>query len=124
MKEVFKAIYDFVMDQFTLFDNPVWNYIAIAIVGIKAFGIAWNVVGSLYNSGDIQGGCIGSVIHWVIRILVAGILFVVLSMILAAIRFLLSIPGWVWIAVLLGIAILLLVALIVKRKRQKDNVEK
>lgn len=59
-----------------------------------------------------------------IRILVAGILFVVLSMILAAIRFLLSIPGWVWIAVLLGIAILLLVALIVKRKRQKDNVEK
>lgn len=51
MKEVFKAIYDFVMDQFTLFDNPVWNYIAIAIVGIIAFGIVWNVVGSLYNSG-------------------------------------------------------------------------
>ena len=43
MKILFKALYDFVVDQFTLFENPFWNYVIAAIVGTIAFSIAWNL---------------------------------------------------------------------------------
>ena len=56
MKILFKALYDFVVDQFTLFENPFWNYVIAAIVGTIAFSIAWNLVGRLYDAGDIHGG--------------------------------------------------------------------
>ncbi len=55
MKILFKALYDFVVDQFTLFENPFWNYVIAAIVGTIAFSIAWNLVGRLYDAGDIHG---------------------------------------------------------------------
>ena len=59
MKILFKALYDFVVDQFTLFENPFWNYVIAAIVGTIAFSIAWNLVGRLYDAGDIHGGGCG-----------------------------------------------------------------
>ena len=75
MKILFKALYDFVVDQFTLFENPFWNYVIAAIVGTIAFSIAWNLVGRLYDAGDIHGGGCGSFLHWTIRILVTVFLF-------------------------------------------------
>lgn len=121
MKAVFKALYDFVVDQFTLFENPVWNYLIAAIVGAIAFSIAWNLVGKLYDNGDIHGSGCGSFIHWTIRILVTVFLFLLISLTIATIRFVLSIPGWVWAIVLLVVGIILAVFLIIRRKQRQRN---
>ena len=119
MKILFKALYDFVVDQFTLFENPFWNYVIAAIVGTIAFSIAWNLVGRLYDAGDIHGGGCGSILHWTIRILVTVFLFLLISLIIATIRFVLSVSGWVWAIVLLVVGLLLITFLLVRKRKKR-----
>ena len=119
MKILFKALYDFVVDQFTLFENPFWNYVIAAIVGTIAFSIAWNLVGRLYDAGDIHGGGCASFLHWTIRILVTVFLFLLISLIIATIRFVLSVSGWVWAIVLLVVGLLLITFLLVRKRKKR-----
>jgi len=53
MKTILKTIFEWLTDGYTLFDNVLYNYIAMAIVGFMAFAVAWNIVGSLYRIGVI-----------------------------------------------------------------------
>ena len=54
MKNILKPIFEMVTGQYILFDNIIYNYIAIAIIGVLAFEIAWKLVGNLYDSGIIM----------------------------------------------------------------------
>ena len=119
MKILFKALYDFVVDQITLFENPFWNYVSAAIVGTITFSIAWNLVDRLYDAGDIHGRGCGSFVHWTIRILVTVFLFLLISLIIATIRFVLSVSGWVWAIVLLVVGLLLIAFLLVRKRKKR-----
>lgn len=65
--------------EYVLFDNIIYNYITLGIVGIIALKVAWDFVGKLYDSGIIMGKSSGSIIHWTIRLITFIVLFYILS---------------------------------------------
>ena len=62
-----------------MFDDAIYNYITLSIVGIIALKVAWNFVGKLYDYGIITGKSLGSIIHWTIRLITFIFLFYILS---------------------------------------------
>lgn len=65
--------------EYVLFDNVIYNYITLSIVGIIALKVAWDFVGKLYDYGIIMGKLSGSIIHWTIRLITFIVLFYILS---------------------------------------------
>jgi hypothetical protein len=68
----------------------------MAIVGLLAFLIAWNVVGKLYSYDIIEGGFIGSAIHWAIRFVVFVVIWFIFAIIIRVINWILKVPTYVW----------------------------
>ncbi len=108
MKTILKPIFEWLVDQLMLFENPIHNWILAVVIGIIAFVVAWNFVGRRYRDGSIRGRTPGSILHWTIRILVVIVLYFFVAAAIWLIKFVLSIPWWGWLivlGVLLGIAI-------------------
>ena len=78
LKSFLKPIYETITGEFILFDNIIGNYIVIGVIGTIAFIIAWNFVGILYHEEYINGKNIGSLIHWIVRLVVFILLFYIL----------------------------------------------
>jgi len=104
-----------------LFDNPIYNYAAMAIVAFLAFQIAWSIVGSLYANDLIRGRTVGSIIHWSVRFIAFVIIITVISVIIWLVKFILLIPVWIWFALL---GILVIVGIIYKHFLTKRLVNK
>ena len=79
MKQILKPIFEIVTGEYILFDNIIYNYIAMAIIGLIAYRIAWKCVRKLYNNYIISGKGIGSITHWTIRLIVFSLIFYVCS---------------------------------------------
>lgn len=123
MKEILKPIFEWLTGNYNLFDNIIYNYIAMAIVGLLAFTIAWEFVGELYNSDLIRGRAIGSIIHWVVRFIAFVVIFSVFSIIIWFIKLILSIPVLVWWMVL-GITMAMIICVLVRHFLKKDGNHK
>ena len=80
MKGILKPIFEMITGEYTLFDNVLYNYIAMFIIGLIAFKIAWNFVSNLYDWGIISGSNSGSLIHWSVRIIVFVVVFYIFSL--------------------------------------------
>lgn len=80
MKIILKPIFEMITGEYTLFDNVLYNYIAMFIIGLIAFKIAWNFVSNLYDWGIISGSNSGSLIHWSVRIIVFVVVFYIFSL--------------------------------------------
>lgn len=63
------------MDSFSLLENPLDDYVIMAIIGIVAYGIAYSLVGKLYHYDIIDGRGVGQIMHWIIRLVVFVIIF-------------------------------------------------
>ena len=57
----------------------IYNYIILSIIGVIALKVAWNFVGKLYDYGIIIGKSSGSIIHWIIRLMIFTVLFYILG---------------------------------------------
>lgn len=79
MKQILKPVFEMITGEYVLFDNIIYNYITLGIVGIIALKVAWDFVGKLYDSGIIMGKSSGSIIHWIIRLITFIVLFYILS---------------------------------------------
>lgn len=75
MKEILKPIFEWLTGNYSLFDNVLYNYIAMGIIGLIVFRVAWNIVGSLYKNDIISGRLAGSIIHWVVRFISFAVIF-------------------------------------------------
>ena len=42
-----------VTGEYVMFDNIIYNYIIMTVIGLFAFGIAWRCVGKLYDNNII-----------------------------------------------------------------------
>jgi len=118
---MFKWVFDFVTDQFTLFDNFLYNYIAMGIIGLIAFAIAYRLVGKLYDYDIIEGSSIGSILHWIIRLVVCTALFLAVSFVIWLVKAIISIPLYVWFAISGALVLGFLVAIIVKIKSRTNS---
>lgn len=79
MKQILKPVFEMITGEYVLFDNIIYNYITLSIVGIIALKVAWDFVGKLYDYGIIMGKLSGSIIHWTIRLITFIVLFYILS---------------------------------------------
>lgn len=101
MKKIF---FDLITSQLSLFENPLHNYLAMAIIGVVAFVIAWNAVGEIGVRGEA-----GSILHWIIRIFAFVVIWLALSILIIIISFIMN--NWIYI---LTIAILIMALYILK----------
>ena len=79
MKQILKPIFEIIKGEYILFDNVIYNYITLSLVGIIALKVAWDFVGKLYDYGLIMSKSSGSIIHWTIRLITFIVLFYILS---------------------------------------------
>lgn len=79
MKQILKPVFEMITGEYVLFDNVIYNYITLSLVGIIALKVAWDFVGKLYDYGIIIGKSSGSIIHWTIRLITFIVLFYILS---------------------------------------------
>lgn len=106
MKLFLKSVFEWVIGNYTLFENPFYDYIAMALIGSVAFWIAWNFVGILYDEDTISIPIVGSIIHWITRILVFSFIFIAVSVVIWIIKLVISIPWWIWILVIASIFVI------------------
>jgi hypothetical protein len=83
---MFKLIFDWIVDQYTLFENPLYNWIGMGIIGVIGFVIAFRFVGALYDDGLISGRFLGKIFHWTIRLIVVSLLVVAVGGIIWVIK--------------------------------------
>lgn len=110
---ILKPIFDWLIGNFSVSSNLLYNYVVMGIIGLTSFAISWRLVGKLYQDHEISGRALGSIIHWFIRLIVFLILFSLVSTIIWLTRAVSFIPTWIWL-VLLGTITVTLVALLVR----------
>jgi len=104
-----KMFFDLITSQLSLLENPLHNYLAMAIIGIVAFAIAWNAVGEIGARGEA-----GSILHWIIRIFSFVVIWLVLSILITILSFVLH--NWVYIS-----AIAVLITILYGLKTYADS---
>ena len=70
MRELLSFIFDKFTDPLTLPIEPLYEWAILGIIGIIAYVISFRVVGNMYDSGIIGGRFLGSLFHWIIRLLI------------------------------------------------------
>lgn len=98
-----KFIFDLITSPLSLFENPFYNYIAMAIIGIVAYKIAFSIVGKLGLRGKS-----GSIVHWAIRFVVFCFIWLVCCLAIVLITFV--IDNWVFI--IISIILLLIICIL------------
>lgn len=70
MREIFSFIFDMFTDPLTLPIEPLYEWIILGVIGIIAYIASFRIVGDMYDSGSISGSFLGSLFHWIIRLLI------------------------------------------------------
>lgn len=78
-------MFDLITSPLSLFENPFYNYIAMAIVGFIAFKIAFAIVGELGLRGET-----GSIVHWIIRLFIFAFIWFICCVAIALITFVIN----------------------------------
>ncbi len=105
-----KFLFDLFTSPLSLFENPIYNYIAMAIIGYIAFKIAFSIVGELGLRGEA-----GSIVHWIIRFFVFAFIWFICCVAIALITFIIN--NWIIITIS---AILLLIVYVLKIYANKN----
>jgi uncharacterized BrkB/YihY/UPF0761 family membrane protein len=121
MKAILKPIFEFLIGGFTLFDNVIYNYIALGIIGALAFAFAFRFVGFLYDVGAIESREAGSLLHWTIRLIAFLVLFITTYAVIWLVRFFISNPIWFWIIVGVIVAGIVVLVIVLVKKRADEN---
>lgn len=100
-----KFIFDFITSPFSLFKNPFYDYIAIAVIGYIAYKIAYSIVGDIGLRREA-----GSIAHWTIRFIVFVAIWLVSCIIIKAITFIIN--NWITVTIC---AIMILIVYIAKK---------
>lgn len=91
-----KLMFEYLTSSFSLFDNPIKDYVFMTIIGIIAFRVAYSVVGDFYSLGLISGRESGHMLHWIVRFIVLAVIFYVFATIIRIYRWFSSLPDYKW----------------------------
>lgn len=104
MREIFSFIFDRLTDPLSLPIAPLWEYLILLVIGAVAYAVAFSIVGDMYSSGSIRGGCLGSVFHWIIRLLLFVIIWAVTYGVIALAQWITA--HWLIVVSVLGAVVL------------------
>ena len=85
-------IFDLMTSPFSLFDNPLYNYLAMALIGVVAYKIAFSAVKELGLRGEA-----GSIAHWTIRLIVFALIWLLCCIVIKCILFVVN--NWILVLV-------------------------
>ena len=77
MREVLSFLFDRITNPLGLPIAWYWEWIILAVIELAAFAIAFRAVGNLYADGMISGSTAGSVLHWIIRLIVLVVIWAI-----------------------------------------------
>lgn len=102
-----KYLFEYITDSFSLLENPLDDYVVMAIIGIIAYGIAYGLVGRLYNYDIIDGRGAGHILHWIIRLIVFVIIFYLAATAIRIYNWFMDLPSYKWwiIGLVIGVSI-------------------
>lgn len=102
-----KLLFEYIISSFSLFEDPIKNYMIMAIIGAIAFTVAYGAVGELYSFGIIGGRESGHVLHWIIRLIVFGVIYYVFATIMQIYNWFHGLPDYKWwvVGVIIGLLI-------------------
>ena len=104
MREIFSFIFDRLTDPLSLPIAPLWEYLILLVIGAVAYAVAFSIVGDMYSSGSISGGCLGSVFYWIIRLLLFVIIWAVTYGVIALAQWITT--HWIIVVSVLGALVL------------------
>lgn len=111
MKSILKPIFEIITGEYILFQDIFQNYIAMSIIGAIAYLIARKSVGWLYKERIIEGKTMGSLIHWIVRLIVFSIIFYTFMAVLWATKFFMIYKN----IIIISIVIIIISIIILKR---------
>ena len=91
-----KYLFEYIVDSFSLLENPLDDYVVMAIIGIIAYGVAYSLVGKLYNYDIIDGRGAGHILHWIIRLIVFVIIFYLAATAIRIYNWFVALPNYKW----------------------------
>lgn len=104
MREIFSFIFDRLTDPLSLPISPLWEYLILLVIGAVAYAVAFSIVGDMYSSGSISGGCLGCVFHRIIRLLLFVIIWAVTYGVIALAQWITA--HWIIVVSVLGALVL------------------
>lgn len=105
-----KILFDLITSPFFIFENPICDYVVLAIIGYIAYKVAFCTVGDLGLRGEA-----GSIAHWIIRFFVFVFICFICCVAITLITFIIN--NWIIITIS---AILLLVIYVLKIYANKN----
>lgn len=121
MINVLKPIFEILTGEVAVHDNIIYNYLILLIVGEIAFQFAWRFVGDLYRLDIISGCSAGSILHWLIRLIVYVAIAYITRFFIWLAAFIATIPLWVWIAIPVFVATIIVAIYLIRKKGVKPD---
>ena len=87
MRELFKFIFEQITDPLSLPIPWYWDYIIITCISYIAYIIAFRAVGKLYDNNEINTRTGGSIVHWIIRLLLFVVMWAIVYAVIEIVRF-------------------------------------
>lgn len=100
MREVLSFLFDRITDPLGLPIAWYWEWIILAVIELAAFAIAFRAVGDLYDGGMISGSAAGSILHWIIRLIVFVVIWAVTYFVIWLAKLIFA--HWILIVSILG----------------------
>jgi len=120
-----KIVFNFLTKPLGLPIEWYWEYIILAVYGVVAYIIAYNIVGKMYRASFIIGRRVGSFFHWLIRLLVFTSIWAVTRSFIWLFKLAMT-TYWLEILIGLGSIIgpigLIIIAIFVLRKIKSNKV--
>ncbi|MEE0883851.1 MAG: hypothetical protein U0L59_01335 [Faecalimonas sp.] len=118
-----KFVFELAIEPLGLPIEWYWEWLILSIIGYISYKVAFSKVGQMYHDKTITGRGIGSIIHWIIRlicfVIIWAITYGVIWLIKVIIRYR-KIIEWSLLAIII-IAIFIKVFVIVRRRRHGIN---
>ena len=118
MREVLSFLFDRITNPLGLPIAWYWEWIILAVIELAAFAIAFRAVGNLYADGMISGSTAGSVLHWIIRLIVFVVIWAITYFVIWLAKLIFA--HWLLIVSILGgiLVIAAIICLIVRYTRK------
>lgn len=117
MSEFLKFLFEQATDPLTLPINPVAEWIVLLFINELVYRMAYGLVGDLYSSECISGSTAGKLIHWFLRTICFYTVWAVANVIIVVGQFIIN----NWLAILLGLLLLIGLWLVWWKLHQKTS---
>lgn len=117
-----KFLFEYLTDSFSLLENPLDDYVVMAIIGVIAYAIAYSLVGKLYSCDLIDGRGAGHFLHWIIRLIVFVVIFYVAATAIRVYSWFHGLPDYKWLIIagtVVGVAALIIVVKLMLNRRER-----